>query len=59
MKDIAYCYNQLVLKFGKADAIYENQIVHIIGKNGLSMLVLAGLIESCGKIGGIKLYTLL
>ncbi len=39
-------------------AVYENTLIDIIGKHGLSMLREFHLIESCGSINGRKLYAL-
>lgn len=52
-------YNALCNHFkGKLDAIYEDTIIAIIGKRGLSLLREFNLIESCGFIDGRKLYAL-
>lgn len=39
-------------------AVYEDTIINIIGKHGLSMLREFHLIESCGIINGRKFYAL-
>ena len=50
-------YNALCNHFkGKLDAAYEDTIITIIGKRGLSLLREFNLIESCGFINGRRLY---
>lgn len=52
-------YNSLCNYFkGKANAIYEDAIIAIIGKRGLSLLREFNLIETCGIIDGRKLYAI-
>lgn len=42
----------------KADALYEDAIVNLVGKRGLQLLREFKLVESCGIINGNKLYAL-
>lgn len=42
----------------KADAVYEDAIVNLVGKRGLQLLREFHLIEACGIINGNKLYAL-
>ena len=43
-------------EFPKADAIYEDKIVSLVGNGAFERLKGAGCIEFCGEIGGRKLY---
>lgn len=49
-------YKKLILAFPKADAIYEDSIVDIVGYDGLMLLRKEHMIESCGILEGRKLY---
>lgn len=49
-------YKKLMLAFPKADAIYEDSIVDIVGYDGLMLLRKEHMIESCGILEGRKLY---
>lgn len=52
-------YNALCSYFkGKANAIYEDTIITIIGKRGLYLLREFNFIETCGFINGRKLYAI-
>lgn len=42
----------------KAEAIYEDAIISLVGEVGLSLLREFNLIESCGIIEGKKLYAI-
>lgn len=54
-----FCYGAVQHRFqGKADAVYEDAIVDIVGVKGLQLLREFKLIESCGIINGRKLYAL-
>ena len=54
-----FCYGAVQHRFqGKADAVYEDTIVDIVGTKGLQLLREFKLIESCGIINGRKLYAL-
>jgi hypothetical protein len=47
---------QLKTAFPKADAIYEDAIIDICGREGLLFLRESRLIELCGVIEGRRLY---
>ena len=47
---------QLKAAFPKADAIYEDAIIDICGREGLLSLRESHLIELCGVIEGRRLY---
>lgn len=49
---------QLKAAFPKADAIYEDTIIDICGREGLLFLMESRLIESCGIIEGRRLYAI-
>lgn len=49
---------QLKTAFPKADAIYEDTIIDICGREGLLCLREIRLIESCGIIEGRRLYAI-
>lgn len=49
---------QLKAAFPKADAIYEDTIIDICGREGLLCLREIRLIESCGIIEGRRLYAI-
>lgn len=40
------------------DAIYEDYIIHLVGIHGLELLQKHKLIESCGVLGGRRLWVL-
>lgn len=44
--------------YPKADAIYQDVIINLIGEEGFSRLKSGMFIESCGWINGRKLYAL-
>ena len=45
-------------EFPKADAIYEDKLVSLIGNGAFERLKDAGHIKLCGEIGGKKLYAI-
>lgn len=45
-------------KYEKADAVYEDAIIEIVGQEGLMELRKNHLIETCGLIEGRKLYAI-
>lgn len=51
-------YKKLILAFPKADAIYEDSIVDIVGYDGLMLLRKMHMIETCAVLEGRKLYAL-
>lgn len=40
------------------DAIYEDYIVRLVGQEGLTILRMHRLVESCGVVDGRQLYAL-
>lgn len=44
--------------YAKADALYEDTIVNAVGQKVFEDLKYYGLIESCGNIGGRRLYAM-
>ena len=53
-----FYYRIIWAEFNGTDALYEDYIIHMIGIVGLNALKDNGLLESCGKINGRKLYSL-
>ena len=51
-------YNLLKSYYPQADALYEDNIIDIIGKKGLHILKEAKLIEECATFTGNTLYVL-
>lgn len=49
---------QLKAAFPKADAIYEDAIIDICGREGLLYLRESRLIELCGVLEGRRLYAI-
>lgn len=49
---------QLKAAFPKADAIYEDAIIYICGREGLLSLRESRLIELCGVLEGRRLYAI-
>ena len=47
---------QLKAAFPKADAIYEDAIINLLGREGLLSLRESRLIELCGVLEGRRLY---
>lgn len=39
------------------DAVYEDYVIYLIGKEGFNILRRNGVLESCGSIDGRRLYT--
>lgn len=58
MKTPREMYNLLRETYPKADAIYEDAIIELIGNDGLLTLRESKLIEGCGSINNRKLYAI-
>lgn len=54
-----FIYGAIVAHFhGKAEAVYEDTIINLVGTHGLELLREFRLIESCAILEGRKLYAL-
>ena len=51
-------YKLLRAHYPKADALYEDTIIQLVGTDGLQILRAAHKIESCAVFYGRKLYAL-
>lgn len=51
-------YNLLKHYYPQADALYEDTIINLVGKQGLHVLVEAKAIEACANFNERKLYVL-
>ena len=51
-------YKKLCSEYPKADALYEDTIIKLIGMDGLIALREAHMIETCAMFNGRKLYAL-
>ena len=51
-------YKVLKHHYPKADAVYEDTIIHLVGKEGLQALREAHKIETCATFHNRKLYAL-
>lgn len=56
--NIATVYESVKEVFNELDAIYEDYLISLVGYEGLYKLRENELIESCGVVGGHKLYAL-
>lgn len=55
---LAKLYEIIEYEVQELDALYGDYIQHLIGIYGLNSMIAAGLLESCGMVGGRQLYTL-
>lgn len=51
-------YEKLRSEYPKADALYDDTIIELIGMDGLIALRKAHMIETCAMFNGRKLYAL-
>ena len=51
-------YNLLKSYYPQADALYEDTIIDVVGKQGLRILIEAKMIEACANFDERKLYAL-
>ena len=51
-------YNILKKHYPKADALYEDKIIDLVGRDGLRALREAHKIETCAMFYGRKLYAI-
>ncbi len=58
MSYIDHIYEVIVRESDGLDALYENYIVHLVGYSGLNDLKQYKLIETCGVVNGMQLYTI-
>ena len=51
-------YLMVMEEFADLDAIYEDALIHLVGVRGIEALKENKLLESCGVVNGLHLYTL-
>ena len=56
---LAKLYEIIEYEVQELDALYGDYIQYLIGIYGLNSMIAAGLLESCGMVGGRQLYTLI
>ena len=56
---IGVVHRIMLVEAENIDAVYEDYILKLVGSYGLQALLDCGLVESCGSIGGKRLYSIL
>lgn len=51
-------YLMVMKEFADLDAIYEDDLIHLVGVKGVESLKENKLLESCGVVNGRQLYIL-